>query len=477
MSERLVVVIMAGGAGTRFWPLSTPELPKQFMTAFGDRSFYQQAVARARTLVPESDILVVTSRAFLGLARSQAPGIPPDQVIGEPERRDTAPAVALASVLAASRWPGCMTVVMPADHVIHGKEEFRGTIAVAVERARDGALVTLGIPPTHPSTAYGYIELEPEGAQPGQPGQHARKVRRFVEKPGPEKARELAEAGLLWNSGIFVWKAETILAEIERHLPAVHGAMAPLGASFPTGTFAADLAEAFRASPTISIDYGVMEKASGVHCVPATFRWSDVGGWNAALDLLAADDDHGNRTRGKVIHDSCHGSLLLSTDPERTLLCSNLRDLVVASTEEGVLVCPRDEVDGIKPLVTRVMESGGRSPRVDHRPWGHYVILADLPDHKVKRIVVDPRQRLSLQRHRKRSEHWHVVSGTAVVTRGDEDIEVRAGESVDIPCGAWHRVRNPGRDRLVFIEVQRGTYFGEDDIERREDDYGRTETV
>lgn len=476
----LVVVVMAGGAGTRFWPLSTPELPKQFMQAFGETSFFQQAIARAEALVPAERILVLTHRTFLGLARTQAPQLAADQFVGEPMRRDTAPAVALAATLVERRWPGSISLVLPADHVIRETPAFVASTQTAVDRAREGGLGTFGIRPSYPATGYGYLHLSPDKGEAvgnregGKLQPRPRAVEEFVEKPDRKTAEEfLRRSDYFWNSGMFVWKTQAIAEAVKTHLPEVHARVSPLGASFGSPNFEEELRETFESLTPLSIDYGVMERESEVWAVEATFDWSDVGGWLAALDLLESDGSE-NRIRGPVVTEGVRESLVLADDPERPVICVGVEGLIVASTGEGTLICNRDSAEKIKPHVQSVLESETRSTDRDRRPWGHYEILSDTDDHKVKRIVVDPGQRLSLQRHRFRSEHWHVVSGEALVTRDEEEIPVRPGESIDLPQGCWHRVRNPKDEPLVFIEVQRGTYFGEDDIERRSDDYGRT---
>ncbi len=470
-ATNLAVVIMAGGAGTRFWPLSTPELPKQFMTAFGDESLYQETVARALTLVPADRIIVVTNQSFIGMARAQAPDIPGAQVVGEPYRRDTAPAVALATAISEKLWPGSVNVVMPADHVIRDSAGFRKNILAAVEKAQEGALVTLGIPPTYPATTYGYLETASSDVKEPQ------RLIRFVEKPDGKRAAEfLATGRFFWNSGVFVFRAARMMKDLKRHLPGMEKLMSGAVEQFQTEKFVPELRKAMEVTTAVSIDYGVMEKAEDIWVVPAGFDWSDAGGWLAAIDLVEPDGDD-NRVRGAVILDDCQENLLLSEDPGKPLICAGLKGVIVASTPEGILVCKKEAAEGIKPLVQNVLESRDRTAREDHRPWGYYVVLEDLPDHKVKRIVVDPGQRLSLQRHQYRGEHWHVVSGCAMVTKDDEEIQVGPGESAEIPQGVWHRVRNPGTEPLVFIEVQHGTYFGEDDIERKDDDYGRVEQV
>lgn len=345
----VAVAVMAGGFGTRFWPLSTPRRPKQFLTELAGESLYTQAVGRARRLVPPDRIVVVANQAHRRLVREQAPEVRPGNIICEPRRRDTAPALILAALFVERRWPGHILVNMPSDHLVTGRQAFRGAMAAAVAQARQGRLVTLGIPPTEPATRFGYLELaDPPAALNPQ------RVRRFVEKPPPAKARHYAASGRhLWNSGIFIWRAARLLEEAARHLPETYRALAPLAAHFGRATFARKARRAFDRLTAVSIDYGIMERAEEVWVVPAAFPWSDLGGWRAAEALLRPDKS-GNRCAGRVELDEVSGTLAVTSEGE-AMLVAGVRDLVVVRGPGGVLVCHKSAADRLKPLVGRIL--------------------------------------------------------------------------------------------------------------------------
>jgi mannose-1-phosphate guanylyltransferase len=342
---------MAGGAGVRFWPLGTEDRPKQFLTAFSGQSLYRQSFERACALSAVEHILVMTNERFAALVREQSPELPSENVILEPCRRDTAPAVTLAAVWIEKRWPDSCMVVLPSDHLVKDRDGFRSTILAAAERAREGGLVTIGIPPTYPATGYGYLFLEKGEAQPGK----AVRLRAFIEKPDRARAEAfLADGRYLWNAGMFVWRASVILEAVRRYLPGVYEALAPLGESVGRREFCSEVRRAFDRLQPISIDYGVMEKAEQVWAVPACFDWSDVGSWNSVMDLLPQDRD-GNRVSGRVAVDSARNNLLISTVSGRPLLCSGIENCIVVHTQEGVLVCHRDRAESLKPLVETIL--------------------------------------------------------------------------------------------------------------------------
>ncbi len=349
-SGDIVAVVMAGGAGTRFWPLSTESLPKQFLTAFADESLYQQTIRRARRLVSPERILVMTNRALAGHVRTQSPEIPEENVILEPRRRDTAPAVALAAMIAEARWPGSVMIVMPSDHRIESTEGFVKTVAVAANRARQGGLGTIGIRASFPATGFGYLKIEEHDPPCGR----ALKVSRFVEKPDRKRAEEfLASGQYLWNAGIFLWQGATLLAEVERHLPALYRALEPLGQALGSEEFGDKLCQAFAQAPSISIDFGVMEKASEVWAVVAEFDWSDVGGWKAARELIAPDAE-GNRVRGPVLMHRSGGNMVVAADGSPPVVCAGASGLIIVSTRNGVLICTEETADELKPLVSKL---------------------------------------------------------------------------------------------------------------------------
>jgi len=350
--RHVIAVLMAGGAGTRFWPLSTPDLPKQFLTMLMDKPLYVQAAERANLLVPWDRILVMTHARFADLVHDQTPLVPPANIILEPARRNTAAAVILAAVIINHRWPGSTMIAMPADHLIGNMEAFRQTLATAVARAREGGLGTIGIPPTSPSTEFGYLRL------PGPPaGTEPVPIEQFVEKPDLGRAQQYVASGrFLWNSGIFVWQSRVLLEAAARHLPQVYHPLAALDKVVDTEEFLPRALEAFERIEAISVDYGIMEKADDVWAVPATFSWNDVGNWLAAAALLPADAD-GNRLRGNVILDRARGNLVI-WESERPLLIVGLSDCVIVQGPAGTLICPKSHVDSLKSLVEHILSSG-----------------------------------------------------------------------------------------------------------------------
>jgi len=346
----VVVVLMAGGFGTRFWPLGTAEKPKQFLTALTGRSLYRQAAERARAIVPWDRILVMTNAAHVGLVREQSPEVPEANVIGEPMRRDTAAAVILATLIAECRFPGSVLLITPADHLVSNLEAFRRTIAAAVARARLGGLGTIGIRPTYPATGFGYLRL---AHRPGDA--EAVSVLKFVEKPDAERAaRFMASGKYLWNTGMFIWKAGTLLEAARQLLPDVSAALEPLAESAGSHAFAERAHQAFQSLRAISVDYGIMEKADDVWSVPALFDWSDVGGWLAASDLLPADAD-GNCVRGSVLLDAATGNIVV-TDGDNPVLVVGVKDCVIVHGPGGTLVCDKSHAECIKPLVEKILK-------------------------------------------------------------------------------------------------------------------------
>jgi len=353
-----VAVLMAGGAGTRFWPLSTPDLPKQFLTTLIGRPLYAQAADRARLLVPWDRILVMTHAGFTDLVREQTPEALPRNVIFEPMRRDTAAAIILAAVVVHRRWPGSVMIVMPSDHLISGLDAFRQTLARAAARARQGGLGTIGIPPTLPATTFGYLRVAERPA-----AAEAVRVEQFVEKPDRRRAQEYVASGrFLWNGGIFVWKAETLLEAAARHLPEVHRPLAALADAVGTPAFAARARRAFEQIPPVSIDYGVMEKADDVWTVPATFQWNDVGGWPAIGDLVPADAD-GNHVVGNVILSQATGNVAI-TDADHPLVVAGIRDCIIVHGPGGTLACHKGLAEGLKPLVQRATSGPPGQPNI-----------------------------------------------------------------------------------------------------------------
>lgn len=462
----IVPVILCGGAGKRLWPLSRPHAPKPVLKLLGDRSMLGLTLDRVSDRTVFAPPLIVTGddhswqigeivRAATGDAR----------LMVEPAGRDTAPAIA-AAALAVD--PEALILVLPADHLIAAHTGFRATVARAVPLAEDGHLVVFGIPPDGPSTAFGYI-------RPGEPvGESGRKVDAYREKPDAATAERLVAEGYLWNGGMFLMRAGTILQELGVHAPAILAAVrSAMPADAQSSTVIRLGAEAFAACPRGSIDYAVMEPTSRGAVVEAAFDWNDVGTWSSVLESAETDGD-GNAIRGDATVVDTRNSLVISERPKVGVI--GLDDAVVIASDEAVLVTNRASAGRVKDLVAVMEKEPERNfgDFVRHsRPWGNYQTLDFGEGYQTKRLTVHPGKRLSLQKHRHRAEHWTVVQGVAEVTIDERTIDVRPNESVHIPLGAVHRLANHGDTPVVVIEVQCGDYLGEDDIVRLQDDFGR----
>ncbi|RPI14986.1 MAG: mannose-1-phosphate guanylyltransferase/mannose-6-phosphate isomerase [Lysobacterales bacterium] len=477
----LVPVILSGGSGTRLWPLSRELFPKQLLPLVGEHTMLQQTVARVTGVADLGRPIVVCneSHRFMVAEQLRAAGTPAQAIVLEPVGRNTAPAVAVAALVALERagatHPGAVVpaddpvlLVLPADHVIRDVEAFRVAVAAGRGAAEQGKLVTFGVVPDRPETGYGYI-------QRGQGGESVHPVDRFVEKPDLSTAeRYVASGEYYWNSGMFMFRARAYLGELGRHAPEI---LAACERAFAGATRDLDFtrlpADVFASCPSDSIDYAVMEKTASAVVVPLDAGWSDVGSWSALQDALPTDA-RGNVFSGDVITADTSGSYLHST--HRLIAAVGLRDHVVVETKDAVLVAPRDKVQDVKALVSE-LKAQGRYETTLHRevfrPWGSYDSIDQGDRFQVKRLVVKPGASMSLQLHHHRAEHWIVVSGTARITRGEETFLLGENESTFIPMGTRHRIENPGKVTLHIIEVQSGSYLGEDDIVRFEDVYGR----
>jgi mannose-1-phosphate guanylyltransferase / mannose-6-phosphate isomerase len=471
MPSLIVPVIMCGGAGTRLWPVSRESMPKQFVPLVGNSSTFQQVLARINDPDLFGRPIVITNSDFRFVVAEQLreSGIAADIVL-EPARRDSGPAVAVASVLAAERDPDALVLVLAADHVIRKPEEFRAVCREAAKAAAEGRIVTFGIAPTHPATNYGYIR---PGAELN--GAAVRAVDAFVEKPDAATATGYVAQRYLWNSGNFLFHASTMLAEIESFEPDMaEAAKAAVAGIARDLDFLRLAAEPFARAPKKSIDYAVMERTKRAAVVPADLGWSDVGSWSAVWDVLGHDAD-GNVVEGPAVLLDSRNSLVRSDESVLTTVIG-LDNVVVVATGDAVLVTSRDKAEGVKALVEQ-LKAQNRRAAVEHRriyrPWGFYQDIDLAERFRVKRIVVKPGSKLSLQKHFHRSEHWIVVKGIAEVTIGDDTRSVHENESVYIPLESMHRLANPGRIPLELIEVQVGSYLGEDDIVRFDDVYGR----
>ncbi len=468
----IVPVILSGGTGTRLWPVSRESFPKQLWPLVSDHTMLQDTVLRGVGPGFARPIVVCNQEhRFLIAEQLRTAGIADAEIVLEPAGRNSAPAITAAALLASEADPDAVLWMMAADAAIQRTEALHAALACATIAARAGRIVMFGMQPHRAETAYGYIEVGPELAD--APGVHD--LARFVEKPDAATAARLVDAGgYLWNSGMFVFTAATLLAEMERHAPDVLAAVrqAVAGRVRDLDFTRLDPA-AFAACPNISLDYAVAERTAVAAVVPADLGWSDVGSWDALWEQ-SAKDTAGNATVGDVLlegSDNCY----VRSDGVLTAVVG-LQDAVVVVTRDAVLAMHRDRAQDVKTVVDRLRKAG-RHEAVAHnrsyRPWGFYESLIHSDRFQVKRIVVSPGQKLSLQKHFHRAEHWVVVSGTAMVTRDADELMVRENESIYLPLGCTHRLANPGRIPLTLIEVQSGSYLGEDDIVRLEDTYGR----
>jgi len=468
----ILPVILSGGSGTRLWPLSRETYPKQFLKLTGERSLIQETAQRVPPAAGFLPPLVIANESHRFLVSEQLAeiGVGSPRIVLEPVGRNSAPAVAIAALIAAEADPETIVLVLAADAHIADAAGFRDAIHKAAVAARLGRIVTLGMDPTRPETGYGYIRKG--AAVAGAPG--VSEVAAFVEKPDRPRAEALLAEGCLWNAGLFLFTARTMLDELEAFAPdvleAARDALEVRGGDLE---FIRLGESAFRRAPSISIDYAVMEKTKRAAVLPAQVGWSDVGAWDALLDILPTDRA-GNVAVGDVHLIDTERSYVRS-DENLTVLIG-LSDVVVVNTGDAVLVASRDRAQDVKLAVDALKKAGrpeAREHRRMYRPWGFYEGLIQGERFQVKRIVVRPGARLSLQKHFHRAEHWVVVNGTAQVVRDGEMLLLRENESVYLPLGAVHRLENPGKIPLTLIEVQSGAYLGEDDIVRLEDTYGR----
>lgn len=473
-------VILAGGSGTRLWPVSREHYPKQLIGLLEDASLLEstahrlEALAGSTRLAPELIVVCGEDHRFMTaeqLRRAQKPA----QILLEPAPRNTAPALTLAALAALDGGQDSILVVMPADHSVGDVDAFHQAVLRAAQYARDGAVVTMGIVPNRPETGYGYIKVgKPVGTEGGSA------LERFVEKPDLELAKQyLASGEYWWNSGIFIVRASVWMNAIESLHPEI-GAACRTAYSKKTadGSFCRVDKAAFEACPSDSIDYAVMEKLGASSSlasvvVPLNAGWSDVGSWDAVWDILPKDEQ-GNVARGRVMFESTQSSYAQSNG--RLIACVGVSNIVVIETPDAVLVADKSQVQDIKAIVARIKHEGGseaQNHRKVQRPWGYYDSIDMGSRFQVKRIVVKPGEKLSLQMHYHRAEHWIVVSGTAEVTCGEKVLLLTENQSTYIPLGTTHRLANPGKTPLEIIEVQSGSYLGEDDIVRFDDTYGR----
>ncbi len=461
-------VILAGGFGTRFWPLSRSQYPKQVLRLMGSESLIQSTIERLLPRIPLERLAVVTNASQADVIRLQLhrKGWEDIRLWLEPEGRNTAAAVGLAVVLLEPEAGDCLLGVFPADHYIRDQESLLKGLDIGAIWAQKGYLVTFGIPPTRPETGYGYIK---QGSPLDEQGSAYRSLR-FMEKPDLARAQAfLQEGGYYWNSGIFMFRREVLLKAFSRYLPELHQGLARLRDEENR----LPLAEVYRQIPSISLDRGIMERADNVAVVPVDMGWNDVGTWSALQDIFPRDE-RGNVICGRALDLGSRDCIIFTQN--RLVATIGLDNTIVVDTPDATLVCHRDRVQEVKDLVAELHRQQ-MAESVQHttveRPWGRYTVMDEDDGYKVKQIVVDPGQKLSLQIHQHRAEHWVVVSGTARVTIGQETKLVTSNQSVYIPSKTAHRLENPDSEPLRIIEIQTGAYLEEDDILRLDDDYWR----
>jgi mannose-1-phosphate guanylyltransferase/mannose-6-phosphate isomerase len=470
MDKRIIPLIMCGGAGTRLWPASREVHPKQFLPLFGPRSTFQDTLLRVSDPALFGRPIIITNTVYRFMVLEQLAEIATEaDVLLEPVRRDSGPAIAAGAAFAQSRDGDAVLLALAADHVVRDTAAFLAGCRQGLIAAEAGRIVTFGVKPERPAVEYGYIN-------PGDPvSGEVRAVAKFVEKPDPAAAAEYIRSGYLWNSGNFMFRAGVLLDEYRNFDPdSVQRVGDAVGAAGRDLGFVTLDRESFGRAKAMSIDYAVMEKTSRAAVVPVACGWSDVGSWHAVWEL-SGKDEQGNAAHGAAVFEDSR-NCNVTTDRALVAL-EGVDDLVVVATQDAILVSRQKDANGLKRLVAKLKKV---APQVTedhikvHRPWGNYQSIDNGDRHQVKRIVVKPGGRLSLQKHHHRAEHWIVVRGTARVTVDDLIRNVHENESIYIPIGATHRLENPGKIMLELIEVQTGSYFGEDDIIRIEDDYQRS---
>lgn len=469
----ILPVILAGGSGSRLWPLSRTLMPKQFLKLTGEQTMLQQTLSRADTLGAGAPVIVCnTEHRFIVAEQARQIDIEPDTVMLEPFGRNTAPAIALVALRQAAKNADPLLLVLPSDHLIKDTGRFIKAMQQGISAADRGHLVTFGVVPTGPETGFGYIDA----GQSLTEGEYALKVKRFVEKPDPETAQSFVNAGhYYWNSGMFLFRASVYLDELRRARPDIHDICKKAADNMEHDLeFERVPSDIFNACPDESIDYAVMEQTGRAAVVPFDAGWSDLGSWSALWDVEQKDENQ-NVCIGDVFTHQCSGSYIRADS--RLVAVLGMEDAVIIETRDAVLVAHKDKVQNVKDIVRHIQDSD-RTEHHSHvrvyRPWGDYESIDEGHRFQVKRITVKPGEKLSLQMHYHRAEHWIVVKGTALVECDGHEKLLTENQSTFIPIGATHRLTNPGKVPLELVEVQSGAYVGEDDIVRFEDTYGRS---
>ena len=456
-------VILAGGVGSRFWPFSRELEPKQFMKIIGQASLLEATIQRLSGVVQARRVYIITNKIYFYEVKAQVAkfGIPDTNIILEPQGKNTAPAIGLCAKLIRQFDKEAVLLVLPSDHYIKNLGNFKRTLKKAIGAAKNNLLVTIGIKPTAASTGYGYIKVG--GRKNGY-----MIVEKFLEKPDLNKAKKyFKDKKFFWNSGMFIWKAEVFLEEVRKYLPKLHAHLQRINS-------VDDLPRIWPQIEAISVDYGIMEHSGRIGLIPADFYWTDLGSWDALAEIFPKDKK-GNIVSSDTLNLGSKGTCVFSRG-NRLISTVGLKDIVIADTPDALLVCDRNKTQDVKQLVEKLKALKRKEHQVhltERRPWGSFTVLQQGIGFKIKLIELTPGKRLSLQRHKRRAEHWVVVSGTAKITVAGKVSYVRSNESIYIPKGRKHRLENPQSLALKIVEVQTGAYLEEDDIERFQDDFKR----